>query len=72
MIRLWSTLLLVVALSAVAMAQEMSKEQWQQEMNTLTQQANDLRNQVSQGNTQVSDMQGQSTKLDADLQKCLD
>jgi hypothetical protein len=72
MIRLWSALLLVVALSTVAMAQEMNKEQWQAEMNRLTQQVNDLKARSADATRQVGDLQAQSTKLDADLQKCMD
>lgn len=72
MIRLWSALLLVFALSTVAMAQEMNKEQWQAEMNRLTQQVNDLKARLADNTTQVNTMQAQSTKLDADLQKCMD
>jgi nucleoid-associated protein YgaU len=72
MIRLWSALLLVVALSAAAMAQEMNKEQWQEEMNRLTQQVNDLKARAADATKQVGDMQAQSTKLDADIQKCMD
>jgi nucleoid-associated protein YgaU len=72
MIRLWSTLLLLVALSTVALAQEMNKEQWQAEMNSLTQQVNELKARVTSGTGEVEGMQAQSTKLTADLQKCMD
>ena len=73
MIRLGGMMLLLVALcSVLAMAQEMNKEQWQQEMNKLTQQVNDLKSRVADNSSQVGNLQGQSTKLDADMKQCMD
>ena len=73
MIRLGGMMLLLVALcSVLAMAQEMNKEQWQQEMNRLTQQVNDLKSRLADNSSQVGNLQGQSTKLDADMKQCMD
>ena len=73
MIRLGGMMLLLVALcSVLAMAQEMNKEQWQQEMNKLTQQVNDLKSRLADNSSQVGNLQGQSTKLDADMKQCMD
>lgn len=73
MIRLGGMMLLLVALcSVLAMAQEMNKEQWQQEMNKLTQQVNDLKSRVADNSSQVGNLQGESTKLDADMKQCMD
>jgi hypothetical protein len=72
-VRLWSALLLVAALSTVAMAQEeMNKEQWQAEMNRLTQEVNALKARQTESTAQLGTLQEQSTKLDADIQKCMD
>jgi nucleoid-associated protein YgaU len=62
--------LLVVAIGA--QAQEMTKEQWQQEITKLTQSRNDLSAKVKALTEDVTRMQAQSTQLDADYQKCLD
>lgn len=73
MIRLGGMMLLLVALcSVLAMAQEMNKEQWQQEMNRLTQQVNDLKTRLADNSSQVGNLQGESTKLDADMKQCMD
>jgi nucleoid-associated protein YgaU len=62
--------LLVVAIGANA--QEMTKEQWQQEINKQTQVRNDLSAKVKALAADVARMQNESTQLDADYQKCLD
>ena len=73
MIRLGGMMLLLVALcSVLAMAQEMNKEQWQQEMNKLTQQVNDLKSRLADYSSQVGNLQAQSTKLDADMKQAMD
>jgi len=73
MIRQWSLTLLLVALcSVLVMAQEMNKEQWQQEVSQLTQQVNELKGRLAEYTTQVGDLQNQTTTLDADLQRCMD
>lgn len=73
MIRLSGVMLVLAALcSVVAMAQEMDKEQWQQEMNRLTQQVSEMKARLAEYTGQVGALQTQSTKLDADLKQCLD
>lgn len=69
--------LLVIALAAllvssVAFAQEMNKEQWQQEITKFTQQRNDLQAQIKTLTDQIASMQSQSAKLDDDYKKCMD
>ena len=69
--------LVVIVLAAllvgsVALAQEMNKEQWQQEINKYTQQRNDLQTQLKTLTDQIASMQSQSAKLDDDYKKCMD
>lgn len=72
LIRFWSPLMLLVLASALAMAQEMNKEQWQHEMQTLTGQVAEVKSRVTALTGQVQEMQSRSTKLDGDLKRCLD
>jgi len=75
--KLQSALLMIVAVVltlsvGLANAQEMTKEQWQQEINKYTQMRNDLQAKVKilgDGNNALT---AQSTKLDADCEKCMD
>jgi len=62
----------LLAFSIGANAQEMTKEQWQQEITKLTQSRNDLSAKVKAMAADVTRMQAQSSQLDADYQKCLD
>jgi nucleoid-associated protein YgaU len=62
--------LLVCAIGANA--QEMTKDQWQQEITKQTQLRNDLSARVKALAADVTRMQNQSSQLDADYQKCLD
>jgi nucleoid-associated protein YgaU len=62
----------MVFASSLAMAQEMTKEQWQQEMNRVKAQVDDLNAKVNALKAQVPDLQSQSTRLDADIKKCMD
>jgi nucleoid-associated protein YgaU len=62
--------LLVCAIGANA--QEMTKDQWQQEITKQTQLRNDLSAKVKALAADVTRMQNQSSQLDADYQKCLD
>lgn len=67
--------LLAVAMvfaSGLAVAQEMTKEQWQQEMNRVRAQVTELTTKLNGLKSQVTSLQGESTKLDADLKKCMD
>jgi nucleoid-associated protein YgaU len=63
--------LLVFALGA-AMAQEMTKDQWQQEIAKYTAMRNDLSAKAKALGNDVTSMNAQSTQLDADYQKCMD
>lgn len=67
--------LMLVALfvfAAGAFAQELNKEQWQQEINKFTQTRTELSAKVKTLTTDIANMQAQSAKLDADYQKCMD
>jgi len=63
--------LLVFGLGA-AMAQEMTKDQWQAEIAKYTAMRNDLSAKAKALGTDVTSMNAQSTQLDADYQKCMD
>ena len=68
------TLLLAVLLiaSVGAAQEEMTKDQWQQQVNDYTAQRNDLSAKVKALTDEVTAMQTQSAKLDDDHKKCLD
>lgn len=75
--KLHSALLVIVAavftLSVgLANAQEMTKDQWQQEMTKFTQLRNDLQTKVKALGESVTSLDAQSTKLDTDCEKCMD
>ncbi len=56
----------------VALAQEMTKEQWQQEMSQFTAKRNDLKAKMDKLNADIKNLQDQSKKLDTDVADCLD
>lgn len=62
--------LLVFALGASA--QELTKEQWQQQITSLTQQRTELTAKMKALTSDATRMQDQAAQLDADYQKCLD
>ena len=69
--------LLVVSLAALlvtsfAIAQEMNKEQWQQEINKYTQMKTDLQTQQKTLTDDIAAAQAKSAKLDEDYKKCMD
>ncbi len=68
------TLLLAVLLiaSVGAAQEEMTKDQWQQQVNDYTAQRNDLSAKVKALTDEVTAMQAQSAKLDDDNKKCID
>ena len=75
--KLQSALMMIVAVVltlsfGLANAQEMTKEQWQQEMNKFTQMRNDLQAKVKTLGDGNGKLAAQSTKLDADYEKCVD
>lgn len=65
-------LVALLTVSFVGYAQQMTREQWQQDMNRYRQQVTELNTKMGNLNKQISDLQAQSTKLDGDLKKCMD
>lgn len=64
---------LLVLPAGVSIAQEeLTKEQWQQQMQSLTTQRTELQNKVKSMTDELSAMQSKSTQLDADYRKCMD
>lgn len=71
--RLFTIVLAALLVVSVGFAQEeMTKDQWQQEINTYTQQRTDLTAQVKTVTDQIASLTQQSAKLDEDYNKCLD
>lgn len=70
--RILSFMLAALLCVGVASAQEMSKEQWQQEINKYTSMVNELKQKMQTLGDEVTSLQGQSSKLDADYEKCMD
>ncbi|MGA9116228.1 MAG: LysM peptidoglycan-binding domain-containing protein [Bacteroidota bacterium] len=71
----WLILLVLASLAfgaCSALAQDMSMEQWQQEMERARAQVNDLTRKAADLRTQLDNMRGESSRLDADLQACMD
>lgn len=66
--------MLAVLLSVgVTVAQDkMSKDEWQQEINKYTSMVSDLQAKIKTLDNQIADLRSQSSKLDGDLDKCLD
>lgn len=56
----------------MATAQEMTKEQWQQEMNKMTQMRNDLQAKLKTAEASVSSLTSESNRLDGACQTCMD
>jgi len=53
-------------------AQEMTKDQWQSEMNSTTTQVTDLQNQLKKIDDDIKGLKDRSDKLDADVKACND
>jgi uncharacterized coiled-coil DUF342 family protein len=70
--QLSSIVLAATFLCGVAWAQEMTRDEWQEEMNRYTQLRDELSTKVSELRSQISALQDQSTQLDADIKKCMD
>ena len=70
MLALMLAVLLCVGL--VSAQENMTKEQWQEEMNKYTSMVNDLKAKIKSLGDDITSMQSQSSKLDADYDKCLD
>lgn len=64
--------LLVVSFSLAVAQEEMTKEQWQQEVMSFTKQRDSLSAYAKSLDAQIATMKGQSTQLDADYKKALD
>jgi len=64
--------ILVFSIAATALAQEMSKDEWQRQMNEDTFKRNDLKIRLDRLNSDISSLKSQSSKLDADLTVCED
>jgi len=64
--------LLVVGVSFSSAQEKMTKEQWQQEINRLTAERNDLMAKKKTLDEQVATLQPEPAKLDEDLKKCMD
>jgi peptidoglycan hydrolase CwlO-like protein len=63
---------LLLTVGVASAQEEMTKDQWQEEMNRYTQLRNEIQAKVTSLTTQIGELQGQSTKLDEDLKKCMD
>jgi len=63
--------LLVVFVGNV-FAQEMSKDEWQQEMDRYTKMRDDMSAKVKALTDQIAALKDQSSKLDTDIKKCMD
>ncbi len=64
-------ILLVIDMPSV-LAQEMTKDQWQQEMSQFTAKRNDLKAKLDKLNSGIKDLQSESTKLNGDFTACND
>jgi len=63
---------LLVGSFTIAVAQEMTKEQWQQELQSFTKQRDDLTVTLKSLTDQIAAKAAESTKLDDDYKKCMD
>ncbi|HEX9656873.1 MAG TPA: LysM peptidoglycan-binding domain-containing protein [Bacteroidota bacterium] len=63
---------LMVCVGGAVAQEEMSKDQWQQEMNQYTAMRNELSTKLKTLNDQITALRSQSTSLDADITKCMD
>lgn len=64
-------ILLVIDIQAV-FAQEMTKEQWQQQMSQFTAKRNELKSKLEKLNADIKSLQEKANKLDADYADCFD
>ena len=62
----------LLVFAAGAVAQEMTKDQWQQEITKYTQTRTELTAKVKALSDDIAKLQSQSSQLDADYQKCMD
>jgi nucleoid-associated protein YgaU len=66
-----SLLAALLLMAGLAVAQEMTKDQWQQDITTFTAQRNDLSAKVKALTSDITSLQAQSTQADADYEKCM-
>lgn len=70
--RLSLMMLLIVGLTAGALAQEMTKDEWQKQITELTAQRNDLRNKLTALQSEVDALKKQDADKAAAVKKCQD
>jgi uncharacterized coiled-coil DUF342 family protein len=70
--RILPLMLAALLFVSLAPAQEMSKDQWQQEIDRYTKMRNDLSAKVKELTDRIASLESQSSTLDADYAKCLD
>jgi len=64
--------LLLFSVSLATAQEEMTKEQWQQEIQKFTKERDGLNAQLKALEAEINSLTSQSTKADADYQKCMD
>jgi nucleoid-associated protein YgaU len=62
----------LLCVGVVSAQEEMTKEQWQQQMNEYAGKVSDLKQAVKTLDDQIASLQSESTRLDADIDKCMD
>jgi len=72
MARIIFVVIAVVSMTGIATAQELSRDEWQDEMNRYTQLRDEMSAKVKSLSDQITSLKAESAKLDADLQKCMD
>jgi uncharacterized phage infection (PIP) family protein YhgE len=65
-------LVAIMVFSASGLAQDMTKDQWQSEMNRLTTKRNELKGRFDKLTADVNTLKNQSSTLDADIAACED
>jgi len=73
--KLYNTVLLssmMIMLVGVSFAQEMTKDEWQREVTRYTQLRNEQQAKLQQVNNDIKALQGQTSKADGDITKCMD
>ncbi len=67
-----TVLFVIFAGLTTVLGQEMTKEEWQTGMNKAQQQLSELQAKLNGMNSQITGLQGESSRLDADIKKCMD
>lgn len=65
-------LIMIVTFAASSFAQELSKDEWQKQMNEQTTKRDNLQSRLNNLSTDIANLKSQSSKLDADLLACED